>query len=420
MKSRLPQMIISLIIFIVIIDLYTFKGIYLLSKGWFISIQTIVFAIYWIFTLAFVGVLIYLRYTPEPDRVPGAFNVYFTFFGLFMMIYIPKMVFVFFHLLEDIAAVATWAFHSLKPLFTGGEKPTGGITRLQFLSRTGLILSAIPFFSVLYGMVRGRFQFQVEKVSLTFDDLPPSFEGLRIVQISDIHLGSLHGHKNEIEEAIELLNRQKPDIVLFTGDMVNNYTEEMQGWLPVFSKINARIGKFASLGNHDYGDYYEWETKEAKENNLQNLKKNISAMGFRLLLNEAETISLKGEFIDILGVENWGLPPFKQYGDLKKTLAQSKNHFRILLSHDPTHWDEQVREMSDIQLTLSGHTHGMQFGINLGNIKWSPVKYKYPRWAGLYTEGKQHLYVNRGFGYIGYPGRVGMLPEITLFELHRS
>ncbi len=413
-------MIISLIIFIIIIDLYAFKGIFLLSRDWSVSARTIIFTLYWILTLAFLGVLIYLRHSPEPDRVPGAFNVYFTFFGLFMMIYIPKIVFVFFHLLEDITALVIWAFQSLKPVFTGGEKSAGGITRLQFLSRTGLILSVIPFISVLYGMVKGRFQFQVEKVPLSFDDLPSAFEGLRIVQISDVHTGSLHGHKEEIEKAIALLNAQKPDIVLFTGDMVNNYTEEMQGWLPVFSKINARIGKFASLGNHDYGDYYEWETKEAKEKNLEDLKENIRAMGFRLLLNEAEPVTINGDSIDILGVENWGLPPFKQYGDLKATLAQSKNNFRILLSHDPTHWDAQVREMSDIQLTLSGHTHGMQFGINLGNIKWSPVKYKYPRWAGLYTEGKQHLYVNRGFGYIGYPGRVGMLPEITLFELHRS
>ena len=248
-----------------------------------------------------------------------------------------------------------------------------------------------------------------------------AFDGFKVVQISDMHIGSFHGHENQVKKAIELVNEQKPDLILFTGDLVNNFTEELNGWIPILSNLKAKYGMYSILGNHDYGDYYEWENEAEKAKNLNDLKQAHKNIGFRLLLNENEKISINNSEIAIVGVENWGLPPFPQYGNLNAAMnGSAEMPFKILMSHDPSHWDAEVIEKTDIDLTLSGHTHGMQFGIEIGNIKWSPVKYKYPRWAGLYKDKDQYLYVNRGFGYIGFPGRVGMPPEITLIELEKA
>jgi hypothetical protein len=270
-------------------------------------------------------------------------------------------------------------------------------------------------------MAKGRFNFRITNEKLSFPNLPEAFNGFKVVHISDIHIGSFLGHENQVKKAIELVNEQNPDIILFTGDLVNNFAEELSGWIPILSDLRAKYGKFSILGNHDYGDYFEWPNKAEKEQNLTNLKQAHKELGFKLLLNESMQIELNNSKIGLIGVENWGLPPFPQYGNLKVAMnGSSELPFNILMSHDPSHWDAEVIDKTNIDLTLSGHTHGMQFGIEIGNVKWSPVKYKYPRWGGLYKENKQYLYVNRGFGYIGFPGRVGMPPEITVIELKRA
>jgi len=215
-----------------------------------------------------------------------------------------------------------------------------------------------------------------------------------------------------------LINEQEPDLIFFTGDLVNNFAEETEDWAPVLKKMNAKMGKYSILGNHDYGDYSEWPSPEAKEKNLEEIKAFHKKMGFQLMLNENKSLKVNDEEIALIGVENWGKPPFPQHGDLDKAMeGVNPDSFKLLMSHDPSHWDAKVLGKTDINLTFSGHTHGMQFGIERIGIKWSPIQYRYPRWGGLYKESKQFLYVNRGFGYIGFPGRIGMPPEITVVEL---
>ncbi len=258
---------------------------------------------------------------------------------------------------------------------------------------------------------------------MSFANLPAWADGLRIVHISDIHIGSFFNNHDAVQRGIDMVNELKPDLILFTGDMVNNYADELVGWEDTLSKLNARLGKFSILGNHDYGDYVTWPNAEVRAENIEKLKQYHKKIGFRLLLNEKVNFGAENdESIEILGVENWGLGGFSQYGKLSEAMKDSdEKKFQILLSHDPSHWDAEVMGKTSIEITLSGHTHGMQFGVEIpGIIKWSPVKYRYPRWGGLYTVGKQHLYVNRGFGYIGFPGRVGMPPEITFFELQKA
>lgn len=282
----------------------------------------------------------------------------------------------------------------------------------------GFGLAALMFLATLYGIVRGRWNWKVHTINLFFDDLPEDFDGKRIVQISDVHVGSFFNQYQRVKRAIEQINQLQPDYVFFTGDLVNNQASEMNGWEPVFKAIESKSGKFSILGNHDYGDYIPWENEQIKDKNLEKLIQVHEAIGFKPLLNDAVELDKN---VWLLGVENWGKPPFRQSGDLHKTLAKvPEQAFKILLSHDPSHFDEQIKEATDIRLTLSGHTHGMQFGIERFGIKWSPVSLRYKKWAGLYQEGLQYLYVNRGFGYLGFPGRVGIYPEITEIILRRK
>lgn len=424
MTNRLRTMLIFILIFIAITDTYTFRGVFLLTR----SIDTTWLRLglrvgFWIITAAFAGGLIYLVNTPEPRPSPSMTRNYYAFFGLFLLLYIPKLIFIVFQLAQDITYLIQHLVAGISHITAGKENVIKGIpiSRLTFISRIGLIVASIPFISIIYGMLKGRWDFRVRKHELYFPHLPEAFEGLRIAQISDIHIGSFYGHREKVEGAIEQLNSLNADFVFFTGDLVNNFAEELEGWIPVLSKIKAGTGKYSILGNHDYGDYYNWSSEEAKQENLSKVKAAHAKFGFRLFLNENAVLESKGEQIALIGVENWGLPPFKQYGDLDQAIRGVENiPFKILLSHDPSHFDAQVLDKTDIALTLSGHTHGMQFGIEIKGIKWSPVKYKYPRWAGLYTVNGQKLYVNRGFGYIGYPGRIGMPPEITVLELHKG
>ncbi len=293
-------------------------------------------------------------------------------------------------------------------------------SRRKFLTWTALGMTGIPFLTFMHGITRGKYSYNMSRTSLSFDDLPSTFDGYKIVQISDIHAGSLDS-KECIEYGVELINKEKPDIILFTGDLVNVELKEIDIYQEIFSKLDAKDGKFAVLGNHDYWDLDDWDDKASSEKLITNFADKFDEMGFRLLNNEYQSISRGDESIKIVGVENWGKGRwFPKRGDLDAALKESGDNddFIVLMSHDPTHWDEVViPHYKKIHLTLSGHTHGMQFGLNLPWLKWSPAQYRYPRWMGLYTENKQHLYVNRGFGFLGFPGRIGIYPEISVIEL---
>jgi predicted MPP superfamily phosphohydrolase len=294
--------------------------------------------------------------------------------------------------------------------------------RRVFISRIALGLAAIPFASLLYGMYRGKYNFKVLSYELEYDDLPEAFDGFKITQISDIHSGSFD-NAQKVEYGVDLINQQKSDVVLFTGDLVNNKSEEINPWKKIFGKIQAPHGVFSVLGNHDYGDYVSWESPTKKQDNLKDLYQAQKEMGWDLLLNESRFIEKQGQRLAIVGVENWGKGGFKKAGDLNKALANvDPKDFKVLMSHDPSHWEAEVLPHPyNINLTLSGHTHGMQFGIDIpGWFRWSPVQWRYKQWAGIYGDPNQRINVNRGFGYLAYPGRVGMWPEVSVITLKRS
>ncbi|MES2627683.1 MAG: metallophosphoesterase [Bacteroidota bacterium] len=405
---------------ILLLDLYVFKGIKLLiqplESRW---LKTSIKWAYWSGTIIYV--IYYLWMITQSTQLAQTHNFrhFYALFGLFILMLIPKLIFALFHLADDLSYGVMWLWNRL----CYSDSPQGEgivITRGVFLSRVGMVLAAVPFFSILYGMLKGKYDFRVLRESITFPNLPEAFNGFTIVQISDAHLGSFLENKEPVKKAIAMINELNPDLVVFTGDLVNNYAEEAEPWIEEFRAIHAKYGKFSILGNHDYGDYVEFASPALKEANLNRLKAIHGEMGFRLLLNENQTLSINGQEISLIGIENWG-KGFKQMGDLKKaTLGTEDKPFKLLLSHDPSHWDAQVIGDAQYDLALAGHTHGMQFGIEIAGIKWSPVKYRYPRWGGLYNVGKQYIYVNRGFGFLGFPGRVGMPPEITMIELRRG
>jgi predicted MPP superfamily phosphohydrolase len=293
--------------------------------------------------------------------------------------------------------------------------------RRKIISQIAVGLAAIPFASLLYGMYRGKYNYKVLNYVLEYDDLPEAFDGFIIAQISDIHSGSFD-NPEKVQYGVDLINQQQADVVFFTGDLVNNRAEEVFPWIETFKKINSKFGVYSILGNHDYGDYTRWESEAEKKKNMEALFDAQKQMGWDLLLNESRFIEKDGQRLALVGVENWG-SGFKQAGDLEKALENvAPQDFKILLSHDPSHWEAQVLPHPfDIHLTLSGHTHGMQFGIEIpGWIKWSPVKWRYKQWAGIYEQAKQRLNVNRGFGYLAYPGRVGIWPEVTVITLTKT
>ena len=412
-----------ILLILLITDLFFYKGIRHLSNNRLTKKQKKVFTLlFWAQSVGFfVGTLLVSTWM-QNDYNPVVQRWIYCFVGLFLAFYIPKFLFIPFNFSEDIIRYSSmfiiWFARKRK---TGEVNNNPKISRITFLTKAGLILAAIPFGSLIYGMTSVRFNFRIKKINLQFNNLPDKFSGLSIVHISDLHLGSLYGHYEKIAKAVEMINSLSPDIICFTGDIVNDYAIEMDGWFEILGKMKARIGKYSILGNHDYGDYHYWSSDDEKKKNLEMIKQAHHRLGFKLLLNKSITLTRQDNSIAIIGVENWGKPPFAQYGDLDSACkGLEKSPFKILLTHDPSHWDAEVLNKKDIPLTLSGHTHGMQFGVNIGKIKWSPVQLKYPRWIGLYTEGEQLLYVNPGLGYIGYPGRVGISPEITFFELKKK
>ncbi len=339
-------------------------------------------------------------------------------FGFLLTIVTFELITIFFLFSEDIFRLLSGSYHR----FFGVAKEFSLPERRRFLSILGLGIAAVPFGALLYGMYKGKYNFKVLKYTVEFDDLPDAFDGYRITQISDIHSGSFDNRK-KIEYAVDLVNRQKSDVLFFTGDLVNNKVGEMYPWQELFTTLTAKDGKFSILGNHDYGDYVTWDTEEQKAENLEELKRLQKDMGFDLLLNESRYLRRGNDQIALIGVENWGRGGFKKAGDLTKAASKiAKDDFKILLSHDPSHWEDVViHDEYHYHLTLSGHTHGMQFGIEIpGWVKWSPVKWRYKYWAGMYEVLGQKINVNRGFGFLGYPGRVGIWPEISVITLKKK
>ncbi|PTM11403.1 MAG: phosphoesterase [Bacteroidetes bacterium] len=394
-----------------IIDFYAFQAVKTIFRSRAVNLA------YLLISLIVIGNLIY----QISSSGRGGLNTKMNFaIGFFLTLYIPKIVIMLMMFGEDILRVPQAMYQYFS---TGGSSESTNYmpSRRVFVSKLALGIAAIPFVSFLYGMYHGRYNFKVLKYTLHFEDLPEAFDGYKITQISDLHIGSFD-NKEKVEYAIDLINEQASDALLFTGDMVNNRADEMLSWKDSFAKLNAKDGMYSILGNHDYGDYVNWDSEELKTQNLKNLEQVQKEIGFDLLRNESRFIEKNGQRIAIVGVENWG-KGFKQKGDLKKASeAIEANDFKILMSHDPSHWEyEVIDDDYHYHLTLSGHTHGMQFGIEVpGWIKWSPVKWRYKYWAGIYEQKQQLINVNRGFGVLAYPGRVGIWPEITVIELKKG
>ena len=368
---------------------------------------------------AFLVILAFLIYNfANPDWFGKHFR---TFLLSFVFInFLSKFFIVIFLFIDDIQRGIRWVYHRL----SGSNNSTAqeGISRSEFLAKAGIITAAVPLISLSWGIVSGAHDYRIRRVKLPVKNLPGSLEGMRIGQLSDIHSGSFW-NRTAVKGGVEMLLSEKPDLVLFTGDLVNNKAIEMQDWGAVFAKIEAPLGVYSVLGNHDYGDYTNWETAALKQKNMKDLQTIQKNMGWKLLMNEHDLIKIDGEQIGIIGVENWSEKGrFPKYGNLNKAMeGLHDTAFNVLLSHDPSHWQgEVIQNYAQIDLTLSGHTHGMQFGVEIPGFKWSPVQYMYKEWAGLYQAGDQYLYVNRGFGYIGYPGRVGIAPEITIITLEKA
>ena len=405
-----------LLFILLLVDLYVFQGVRFLVAQRAPSTQRITVLIYWAIALFGYGVMLTGQWI-DWHTWPRVFRTYA--FAIVVIFYLSKIIFSLFLATDDILRVFRWG---ASKLFSSGDVTVaGGISRYQFLVRLGFVVGSIPLLSMLYGMTGGAYRYQVKRVRLKLPNLPPGFEGLRAVQISDIHTGSFLDRK-PLERAVELIQNESPDIIFFTGDLVNDRHEEAVEHRDALSRLKAPLGVHSILGNHDYGDYFRWKTQAEKADNLEKLKRLHADFGWNLLLNEHTFIERNGDRIGLLGVENWSARAnFSRYGDLGKALnGFTPAPVNILLSHDPSHWKAEVVNHPFIDLTLSGHTHGFQFGVEIPGCRWSPVQYVYKEWADLYDAGRQHLYVNRGLGFLGYPGRVGILPEITVFEFSRA
>jgi predicted MPP superfamily phosphohydrolase len=407
-------------LFLILIEWLAFRSVRAVCDSLEPSVKRWIFSLYWLVCIVTIaGIVLLMTYWTKRSSIDTQTN--YTFFnwavGLFIITTSTKLIMSVFTLLNDIAQLTLWIKHYFSAPSDGD--PHSGMTRVQFFNQAGLALAALWTGSLIYGVSRGKYRFRTEKVPLNFPNLPKSFDKLRIVHISDMHLGSFNGDLESVTPGFEMIQSLNPDIIVFTGDLVNNYSSEAEMWIPLLKALHAPLGKYSILGNHDYGDYAMRNMPEAKALHQKRLVEIHEECGFRLLRNEHAKVELNGEHLILIGSENWGIG-FHQYGDLDKAMSGiDAAEFCILLSHDPTHWSEHVVGKRNIPVTLSGHTHGAQMGLELPQfgIKFSPVSLRYKRWGGLYTENEQHLYINRGFGFLAFPGRVGMPPEITMIEL---
>jgi predicted MPP superfamily phosphohydrolase len=415
MRSATSWWIIALIIFL--LDFYVFQALKTVSQQGSDRGRQAIYVTYWVvsfFTIATMLSFPYLQFL----QTSKIFRNYV--FAILIGLFLAKLIGSLFFVADDIRRGALVLMNKIFPL-SGAQYmgPEGqGIPRSTFLSWLGLGLGGTLFGTLLFGF-SNKYNYQVKKIKLSFKNLPAAFKGMRMVHISDIHSGSFQDIR-AVNKGIDLILKQQPDLIVFTGDLVNDRATEMEPYQNSFGRLTAPLGVFSTLGNHDYGDYVQWPTAQAKVDNLEALKKVHANMGWRLLMNEHVVLEKNGEKIALLGIENWGAKArFPKYGKMDLAHPGTENiPFKILLSHDPSHWDAQILpEYPGIDLMLSGHTHGMQFGLENPYFKWSPVQWMYKQWAGLYEQGAQKLYVNRGYGFIGYPGRVGILPEITVIEL---
>jgi predicted MPP superfamily phosphohydrolase len=405
-----------IIAIMLLIDLYVFMAVRTVSQNSGEKTKIAVYSVYWLVSATAIVIIVLFPFVQALQN-----NVVFRnyLFAIIVGLFFAKLIASVFFLVDDVRRSLIWLMAKIFPK-TGVDfvQERRSITRSAFLSWTGLALGGGLFTSLLYGF-SNKYNYQLRKIRLSFSNLPESFKGLKIVQISDIHSGSFND-KAAVERGVDMVLNAKPDIILFTGDLVNDRADEMHDYIDVFNRIKAPMGIYSIFGNHDYGDYTHWPSAEAKRENLEHLKQVHAQLGWRLLMDEHVVLERNNQQIALLGIQNWSaFGRFVKYGRMDKAYPGTEKYpFKILMSHDPSHWDAEVRvKYSDIDLMLSGHTHGMQFGVENPYFKWSPVQWFYKEWAGLYEAGKQKLYVNRGYGFIGYPGRVGILPEVTLIEL---
>lgn len=389
---------------ILLIDILAFYWLQSITQLLSSSVlKTTINILFWVFTIGLITSILFLKITLDDINPIRKHILISSFYGLTISSFIPKLIFV---IIISILYFTNYYFSLTHSLIV--------------IPLVGLFSGFLPFFVILNGIFKAAYRYKIYHQTLTFKTLPNSFNGLKIVQLSDIHLGGFNYRYHVLDKAVRLVNHLNPDYIFITGDLVNNFSWELKGWEDTFNTLKAKKGKYAVLGNHDYGDYNQWNTSTEKEENFEAIKKFYENISFKLLLNEAEIITKNKDSISIIGVENWGNPPFKQYGNLEKALENVKEiPFKIVLSHDPDHWSEEIIGKTDIALTLSGHTHGMQAAFQYHNFQWSPIKYKHKHWAGLYKKEEQYLYVNRGLGWLGFPGRIGMRPEITCIELKK-
>lgn len=403
MRGIPPSFILVFFTFIILLEVISLLGIRTMLKRGSRTTRLIFYTIYLIISLTTVGLLLYLFSNPENIRQTKNYSAFYFVISLAILTLLPKFLFSVFTIL------------SYPVRWLGGKRSH------QLLLTGSFIICMGIFFTIANGIFFGRHNVHVEKLDLYFDDLPQQMEGLKIVQLSDIHLGSFGRNPKVMDKTVALVNELRPDLMLFTGDLVNNFSNEIHGFESHLSKLTGNYGKYAILGNHDYGDYSSWPDTTSKRQNLDATKQAIRDAGFNLLLNQSVRILVKDTSFFLIGVENWGHKPFPQYADLDAAMKDvSPQYFRILMSHDPAHWNSIVLPQTDIPLTLSGHTHGGQMGIKMAGMEFSPIYLIQERWGGLYEEDHQKLYVNRGLGTIGFKGRIDMRPEITLLILHRT
>ncbi|MGW8121897.1 metallophosphoesterase [Roseivirga echinicomitans] len=402
---------ILIILFLGWIELYAYQAANTLFKKIKSRRAKWLRRVYLFQAVAMIALVVYLRFS-QTGTVSFNFLI-----SIIFMSYLAKLMAIVFVFIDDIRRVIALFFAGNKrredKKIASGKK----ISRSEFLAKSAVVAATLPVVTMSFGIVSGAYDYRIRRRKLYLPNLPSGFNGIKMAQLSDIHSGSFFD-KKAVVGGIDLLMAEKPDVVFFTGDLVNNETKEVNEYFDIFSKIKADLGVYSTLGNHDYGDYMQWSSAKAKQQNLQNMILAHEKMGWNLMMNENTSLKVGGDQISLIGVENWGAGRFAKYGDLDLAHKNSEGDVKILLSHDPSHWDAQVRpNFKDIDLMFAGHTHGMQLGVEIGNFRWSPSKWMYPQWADLYTEANHHLYVNRGFGFLGFPGRIGILPEITIFEL---